>query len=80
VIEALERLAQGRTTFLVTHHLRQAAHCDLILYLERGDIIERGSHQELMKLGGLYASLYQLRLAEHAQGAREEDLQDAAVG
>jgi ATP-binding cassette subfamily B protein len=50
------------------------------LYLERGDIIERGSHQELMKRGGLYASLYQLRLAEHAQGAREEDLQDAAVG
>src|SRR6266851_720986 len=78
VIEALERLAQGRTTFLITHHLQQAARCDLILYLERGDIIERGSHQELMKRGGLYASLYRLRLAEHAQGAREEDLQDAA--
>ncbi len=80
VIDALERLAQGRTTFLVTHHLQQAAHCDLILYLERGDIIERGSHQELMKRGGLYASLYRLRLAEHAQSAGEEDLHDAAVG
>src|SRR6266481_1045832 len=78
VIEALERLAQGRTTFLITHNLQQAAGCDLILYLERGDIIERGSHQELMKRNGLYASLYRMRAAERVQSGCE-DLPDVAA-
>jgi ATP-binding cassette, subfamily B, bacterial len=78
VIEALERLAQGRTTFLITHNLQQAERCDLILYLERGYIIERGSHQELMKRNGLYASLYRLRAAQSVQGD-EEELPDVAA-
>jgi ATP-binding cassette subfamily B protein len=58
---ALHRLTQGRTTFLISHDLRAVTHADLILYLEAGQILERGTHQELMGLGGHYATLYQLQ-------------------
>jgi ATP-binding cassette subfamily B protein len=61
VIEALERLARGRTTFVVTHDLRQAATADVILFLDGGRIAERGTHEELMRAGARYASLYRLQ-------------------
>ena len=60
VVDALDRLAKGRTVLLVTHHLRHAARCDMILYLDRGRLVEAGSHAELMRLGGTYARLYRL--------------------
>ena len=55
---ALRRLAQGRTTFLVTHDLRQAETADQILFFERGRIKEIGTHEDLVELNGRYASLY----------------------
>lgn len=55
---ALRRLAQGRTTFLVTHDLRQAETADLILFFEEGQIKEIGTHENLVELNGRYASLY----------------------
>ncbi|MBI3966347.1 MAG: ABC transporter ATP-binding protein [Chloroflexi bacterium] len=74
VIAALERLAQGRTTFLITHDLTLAARADLILFLEGGRIVERGAHAELMRAGGRYAALYHLQTAvaaadSHGAGA-----------
>jgi len=71
VVEALWRLARGRTTFLVTHDLRLAARADLILYLERGGIAERGTHDELMALGGHYAALDRLQAAHGPSAAPE---------
>lgn len=61
VTAALDRLTQGRTTFLISHNLRTVEHADLILYLEGGSILERGTHKQLMHLGCRYATLYQLQ-------------------
>ncbi len=68
VLEALERLAKQRTTFLISHDLQQAARMDLLLFLEDGRIIEQGSHSDMMRLNGRYAELYRLRGATPAAG------------
>ena len=68
VIEALERLAEGRTTFLITHDLQLAARSNLILYLEAGRVRERGTHAELLRAGGRYATLYRLQAASADAG------------
>ncbi len=61
VLEALERLAEGRTTFSITHDLQHAARADLILYLEHGRVFERGTQHELLQTNGRYANLFRLQ-------------------
>ena len=69
VLQALERLDYGCTTFLITHDLRHAARANLILHLEKGRIIERGTHQELLAANGRYAELYRLQTSEETAQA-----------
>ena len=57
--EAMDELMMGRTSFIIAHRLSTIRNADLILYMEKGDIIEQGSHQELMALNGKYKNLYQ---------------------
>jgi ATP-binding cassette subfamily B protein len=57
VVRALEKLAQGRTTFLITHDLRLAARADRIFYLDEGKLAEDGSPAELLVSEGRYATL-----------------------
>lgn len=59
---ALARLAQGRTTFLVTHSLRDAMRADRIVHLEQGRVLESGTHDELMARGGPYSLLFHLQV------------------
>lgn len=56
--EAMDKLTKGRTSFVIAHRLSTIKNADLILYMEHGDIIEQGSHNELLSLNGQYASLY----------------------
>ncbi len=64
VQEALDRLMGGRTTFVVAHRLTTVQRADRILVLNKGRIVEEGTHASLMERRGLYHYLYTLRLAE----------------
>ena len=55
--EALDRLAEGRTTIAIAHRISTIADADQILVLDRGQIVERGRHDELLAVGGRYAEL-----------------------
>ena len=59
--EALERLMQGKTSFVIAHRLSTIHNADKILVLDRGEIVETGTHQELMDRKGLYQYLYNLK-------------------
>ncbi|MDZ7951135.1 ABC transporter ATP-binding protein [Nostoc sp. DedQUE09] len=61
VIDALQQLSENRTTFLITHDLYLATRADMILYLENGQVVEQGTHLELMQQNGRYAALYQVQ-------------------
>lgn len=56
--DAMDRLMAGRTSFIIAHRLSTIKNADLILVMKDGDIIEQGSHNELMQQGGFYAELY----------------------
>ena len=56
--EGLRRLRQGRTTFVIAHRLSTIRSADQILVVESGEIVERGTHEELIALGGRYKQLY----------------------
>ena len=56
---AMARLAQGRTTVSVAHRLSTAERADLVLVFDRGRVLERGRHDELVAAGGVYARLHE---------------------
>ncbi|MDK8181092.1 ABC transporter ATP-binding protein [Paenibacillus sp. UMB4589-SE434] len=65
--EALEVLKRGRTTFIIAHRLSTIRSADLILVLHRGEIVERGSHEELMAMEGRYFRMYQLQFGAQVE-------------
>ena len=58
VQKAMDKLTEGRTSFIIAHRLSTIKNADLILVMNEGDIIEQGNHQELLKKNGFYANLY----------------------
>jgi ABC-type multidrug transport system fused ATPase/permease subunit len=58
VLEALDRLAEGRTTFIIAHRLSVARTANLIIVMNKGEIVERGTHEDLLALQGHYADLW----------------------
>jgi ATP-binding cassette subfamily B protein len=73
VRDALNRLVQGCTTFLIAHDLRSAQDADLILYLERGRVLERGTHNQLLAMNGRYAAM----ATRQIEAAKDSDRQEA---
>jgi ATP-binding cassette subfamily B protein len=61
--EAMARLKRGRTTFVIAHRLSTIRNADVILMMEHGRIVEKGTHPELLAAGGHYAVLYQSQFA-----------------
>jgi len=76
VQEAVDRLLEGRTVFVIAHRLSTIVHADQILVLDRGEIVERGTHTELLTAGGAYNRLYTLQFG---RTARNESMISSAV-
>jgi subfamily B ATP-binding cassette protein MsbA len=76
VQEAVDRLLQGRTVFVIAHRLSTITHADQIVFLDRGEIVERGTHADLLAKRGAYSRLYTLQFG--SSGAENGDAGDQA--
>ena len=68
---ALDTLMERRTTFVIAHRLSTVRRADMILVMDKGHIVERGTHAELLARGGLYKEIHDLQLVDHAKFAEE---------
>lgn len=66
VIEALDRLLEGKTSIVIAHHLNAIRHANVIFVVKDSELVEQGSHEELLAAGGLYAELYKIQTSESA--------------
>jgi ATP-binding cassette subfamily B protein len=71
VIEALERLMKGKTCIVVAHHLSTIRHADVIFVVKESELVEKGTHDQLLAAGGLYAELYKIQTSE-GEGLTEQ--------
>ena len=62
--DSFEKITRGRTSFVIAHRLSTIRNSDLILVMRDGAVVEQGNHEELLKLGGFYAELYNSQFAE----------------
>ena len=58
---ALERLMQTRTTFIIAHRIQSVMDADLILVFDRGEIVQQGTHQDLMQISGMYQDIFNIQ-------------------
>ena len=72
--EALDRLMEGRTTFVIAHRLATVRRANLILVMENGCIVQRGRHAELLSQGGLYKEIHDLQLSQQNRFIEETEV------
>jgi len=77
VQKALEKLSKGRTTLVIAHRLSTIQAADKIIVMEKGRVVDQGSHDELLKRGGIYADLHRLQFKENAPIGGENPLNPA---
>ena len=63
ITRAMEAIMADRTSFVIAHRLSTIVDADLILVMDNGDIVEKGTHRELLEQGGVYADLYRSQFA-----------------
>jgi ATP-binding cassette subfamily B protein len=68
VLEALNRLMEGRTSVVVAHHLNTIRRADVVFVIDDSELVEQGSHEELLAAGGLYAAFYRMQAGKPAAG------------
>jgi subfamily B ATP-binding cassette protein MsbA len=66
VFEAMDRLMKNKTSFVIAHHLATIVHADIIFVVKDNQIVERGTHKELLALDGFYAELYRIQYSVRA--------------
>ena len=72
VQDALDRLTRGRTSLIIAHRLSTVVRADRILVMDRGRLVDSGTHAELLARGGIYTDLYQLQFREPSNGEHED--------
>ena len=72
VIEALDRLMEGKTSIIIAHHLSAIRHADVVFVVKDSELVEQGTHEELLAAGGLYAELYKIQTSENAEKLAEQ--------
>ena len=77
--QAMETVMQGRTTFIIAHRLSTVHRADHIVVLDKGEIVEEGTHQELLALGRKYREIYELQLRPQEEVMRDIDVQDPVI-
>ncbi|WP_428539233.1 ABC transporter ATP-binding protein [Profundibacter sp.] len=82
VQQALERLSKGRTTLVIAHRLSTIQSADKIIVMEKGRVVDQGTHEELLAGGGIYAELHRLQFKENAPigGANPLDPPEGPAG
>ena len=76
---ALDTLMEGRTTFVIAHRLSTVRRADMILVMDKGRIVQRGTHDELLHEGGLYKEIHDLQLVGHATFSEDMEALEAVV-
>ena len=76
--KAMEEVMRGRTTLIIAHRLSTVHRADEIVVLDKGEIVERGAHAELLALGGKYREIYELQLRPQEEVMRDIDVTESA--
>jgi ATP-binding cassette subfamily B protein len=79
ILDAIERQSKARTVVLVTHRVSAAARCDDILVLDEGRVVARGTHEQLLAAGGLYAAFAAEQSAKAELEAAEVDTKEVVA-
>jgi ATP-binding cassette subfamily B protein len=74
--EALARVMEGRTSFVIAHRLRTAQRADQVIVLDKGRVVQRGTHDELIKVEGYYREIYEIQLADEIAAGGESSAED----
>jgi ABC-type multidrug transport system fused ATPase/permease subunit len=73
ILDALERLMLGRTTFMIAHRLSTVRNADLLVVLQEGRVVEQGTHEQLSSRRGVYQQLYEMQTNGKRNGTARQD-------